>query len=164
MPFREIRLNLSLQLCTSQYVLKFASTFLLAFIIPGFLYSQYNSEIIDLTTDISVDANGTLTTEKSCLIKIYDKASNWIGDITIPYREGNSVSIIEAKILDKGLNEVRSLKRKEIETRSNISSIAFFEDDMEKAFSLNWGSYPYYITYTYKITARDYTYVAFWYP
>lgn len=125
-------------------------------------FGQSGNEVIDYTTIIKAE-KGKLVEEKFYLIQINNKQSDWISDISIPY-SGEKLEILEASILDVHGNVLRTLKKKEIITRSAISRGTFFEDSFTKEFALKWHEYPYRVRYSYRTTINQYLYVARWYP
>jgi len=124
---------------------------------------QSGCEIIDFSTTIEVNKN-KLIEERSYIIQINKKESDWISDIEIPYKEQDKLNILEASIIDLNGNIIRKLKKKEIISRNDISRGAFFEDSWVKEFKLKWNQYPYRIRYSYRKTQNKFIYVAHWHP
>ncbi|WP_372642259.1 DUF3857 domain-containing protein [Ancylomarina sp.] len=124
---------------------------------------QSGCEIIDFSTTIEVNKN-KLIEERSYIIQINKKESDWISDIEIPYQEKDKLDILEASILDLNGQTIRKLKKKEITTRNDISRGAFYQDRWVKEFSLKWNQYPYRIKYTYRKTQNKFLFVAYWLP
>lgn len=122
-----------------------------------------NAQVINYDTSISVDKHKK-TVEKSIVLQINNRDQSWLSDIEIPYNISQKVDIIEAYISDARGQTVRKLKKKDIYTQSDISYGAFYEDDYIKKFTLNWNTYPYRVTYRYKVVEEDFLYVAGWYP
>jgi transglutaminase-like putative cysteine protease len=120
-------------------------------------------QIIEYTTDIKVDPP-KLTTEYAYLIRINSRDMDGLAEVNISYQEGDDVDILEAVILGADGKVVRSIGKKEIKTRHNISEGSFFEDDWIQEFNLNWNQYPYRIRYRYRITTNKFTYVCYWIP
>ncbi len=121
------------------------------------------SQILENTLDIKIN-NGKRITTRSVTIQINNKNQQFLGEVEIPFQEGNDPQILEAVILNSDNRVVRSLKKKDIEIRSRISSISFYEDDYVKSFNLYASDYPYKIRYSYKHVENDYIYTAWWYP
>ena len=133
-------------------------------ILTSLLHSQRSlAQVIEFETSIRADY-GKLVTEKSFVIQVNGKESEWLSDIEISFSEGEKVDILEAVIIDAYGNEVRKLKKKEVETVSDISNGTFYQDDFVKKFQLKWSSYPYRIKYSYQKTVTDFIYVARWTP
>lgn len=124
---------------------------------------QSGNYVVDFATNIKLEKN-KLVVEKSYLIQINDKDSEWISDIKIPYNENDKLEILDASIINSKGEVVRKLKKKEIITRSDISEISFFEDDLVNEFKLKWHEYPYRIKYSYRETTDKFVYVCRWYP
>jgi hypothetical protein len=124
---------------------------------------QVGNHIVEYKSAIKIE-RGKKVEIKSYLIQIDNKASDWLSDIDIPYDEDDHLEILEASIIDPLGNTVRTLKKKEIITRSNISYGSFYEDDFIKEFKLKWHEYPYRIKYSYKTTTDQFLYVTKWYP
>ncbi|HET8886879.1 MAG TPA: DUF3857 domain-containing protein [Salinimicrobium sp.] len=104
-----------------------------------------------------------LITERSYEIQINSKETEWLSHIEIPYKNGDDLEILEASIYKNGM-EVRKLRKKDIETRNDISDISFFEDRYVKEFDLVWNDFPYRIKYSYKTVTNKFMYVARWFP
>ena len=122
-----------------------------------------NAQVLDYSTRIRIE-KGNKITEKSLLIQVNKKEQNWLSDIKLNYKADQDLKIIEAYIIGPDNEKVRDLKKKEIETKSNISVESFYKDDYTKEFSLYWNQYPYRIKYKYRITENDFIYVARWSP
>jgi len=127
------------------------------------LRGQPGAEIIDYQTRISVDRN-EIVIDRKLIIQINNQASDWIADISIPFRDADNLEIIDGTITDNDGNVVRTLKKSDIKEVSNISAGTFYEDRYSKQFSLYWKEYPYTIEYSYRIKSRSYIYIARWYP
>lgn len=126
-------------------------------------YGQRGCEIIDYSTTIEVNKN-KLIEERTYIIQINNKESNWITDIRIPYKDQDKLNIQEASIVDIFGNTIRKLKKKEIITRNDRSRGAFYEDSWVKEFKLKWNQYPYRIKYKYRKTCDKYISIKHWYP
>ena len=126
-------------------------------------YVKANSEILNYTTDVTYE-NGQLIVEKSYLIEIADPETDWLSDISIYYDKTLDLDILEAVILDQSGKKLRKLSDREITTRSNFSYGTFYQDGLVKEFSLKWNEYPYRIRYSYRRTARQFLFIANWYP
>jgi len=126
-------------------------------------YGQTGCEIVDFSTTVKVKTN-KLIEEKTYIIQINNKDSDWITDIEIPYKEQEKLNILEASIIDLFGNTIRKLKKKEIITRNDRSRIAFYEDNWVKEFKLKWNQYPYRIKYKYRKTKDKFIFVTQWHP
>ncbi|WP_224999402.1 DUF3857 domain-containing protein [Cesiribacter sp. SM1] len=126
-------------------------------------FGQPGNEVIEYNTFIKA-APGKLTVETSCLIQVNNKQSDWITAIEIPYRAGDKLDVLEATVLDRNGKVVRSLKKKEIVSRSFISQGTFFEDSYVSEFDLKWHEYPYRVKYSYRKVMDQFLHVASWYP
>jgi len=124
---------------------------------------QHDCEILQYSTNIKIERNKKVE-ERTYLIRVNNFQGDWISDIKVPFSKGNKVDIQEAVILDENNNIVRKLKKNEITKTSNISSGAFYEDDMAREFTLRWNKYPYSIRYRYKTTYNEFLHIADWYP
>lgn len=122
-----------------------------------------NSKILDYTTNITYE-NEKLIVEESYLIEIASPETDWLSDISIYYDKKLDLEILEAVILDQSGKKLRKLSEKEITTRSNFSYGTFYQDGLVKEFSLKWNEYPYRISYSYRRTARQFLFIANWYP
>lgn len=129
----------------------------------SFLFAQNGNIILEYNTNIQLD-NGKLIEEKSVLIQINDNNSDWISEVEISYGENEKLQILEASIINSQGQVVRKLKKKEIVTRSDVSSGTFYENSFVKEFSLKWNKFPYLIKYVYRTTVQDYIYITKWHP
>jgi transglutaminase-like putative cysteine protease len=127
------------------------------------LVSQPGNVILDYETHIEVKPK-ELIIERSFLIQINEKSSNWIAEVEIHYNDEDKLEILEASILDANGNEQRKLKKKEFTDVSDRSRSTFYQDNLVKQFSLNWHQYPYQIRYSYRKVLKKYIYVADWTP
>jgi transglutaminase-like putative cysteine protease len=130
---------------------------------PVILSGQTRGYVIDYSTLIMVNGN-SLTEEKTYLIQVDNKLSDWLSDIKIYYNKAEKLEIIEAVIINSAGAVVRKLGKKEIVTRSDISSGSLFEDDYVKEFNLRWHEFPYRIKYSYRKTSGRFIYIANWSP
>lgn len=124
---------------------------------------QSGCEIIDFSTTMVVNKE-KLIEERSYIIQINRKDSDWITDIGIPYDAKDKLDILEASIIDLNGETIRKLKKKEIVSRNNISRGTFYEDSWVKEFKLKWNQYPYRIRYSYRKTYNKFIYIAHWHP
>lgn len=137
--------------------------FLFLTFLPNSAIGQYGNKILEYNTSVWVE-KGKLITEKSFLIQINDKESDWLSDIRIPYDKNDDLDILKSAVVDQYGNTLRKLKKKEITTSSDISRISFFEDDYVKTFSLKWDKFPYRVHYSYRITSKKFIYLTHWSP
>ncbi len=128
-----------------------------------FSLHSLQGQIIDFKEKIEV-SDGIKTTTHSVLIQVNSPSERWLGEVSIPYKEGNEPLIHEAVILDMSGSTVRTLRRKEMQDRSDISYISFYEDDLRREFNLIWNQYPYQIRYSYSQHYDQFTQIANWTP
>ena len=127
------------------------------------LKSQNRGSVIEYNTLITVQGN-SLIEEKSFIIQVDDKQSDWLSDIRIGYNKYSKPDIVEAMVISNTGAVLRKLGRKEIVTRSDISDGSLYEDDYVMEFSLRWNEYPYRIKYTYRKTTDRFIYLTVWSP
>jgi hypothetical protein len=137
--------------------------FFLMILFPSLAFSQPGNQVINYETHIKIE-KGKLITERSYLIQINNKQSDWIADIEIPFEANQEIEILEAYIINPSGSIVRTLKNKEIITRSQFSYGTFFADNLVKEFSLKWNEYPYRINYRYRISSKEFFSIVNWYP
>jgi hypothetical protein len=127
-------------------------------------FSQnYDAELVSQKTTIIIN-KGKLTKNSYNEIKINSRLGEKHTKVTIPYSNLNKLSNIEAFIKDSDGRVVKRLKNSEIITRSSFSDFSFFEDRLEKAFTLKHNSYPYTIVYSYQIQKKEFLYIDNWIP
>lgn len=138
-----------------------------SFLIIAFLSVPYASElraqVLEYTTEVEIYP-GKLITTNQYVIEISKRENDWLSDVAIPYQEDEDIELLEAVILDGKGNPVRSLSRKEVTTRHDVSSGSFFEDNRVYEFKLRWHQYPYQIRYSYRHTQDKYIYACRWSP
>lgn len=127
------------------------------------LITSGKAQVLEYVTEVKLDPK-ELITERSFLIQVNNRDQDWLSDISIPYKEGDKIELLEAVILDGAGKELRTIGKKEITTRHNISDGSFFEDDWVREFSLKWNAYPHRVRYRYRLTTERYIYAARWYP
>ncbi len=120
-------------------------------------------QILEYDTSIRLQKD-ELITEHGFLIQINNSSMEWLSDVSIPYDEGNDLEILEASIVDASGRVTRSLGKKEITTRHDISDGTFFEDDWVKEFKLKWTTYPYRVKYRYRISTHKFIHLCRWSP
>ncbi|WP_462250717.1 DUF3857 domain-containing protein [Ekhidna sp.] len=106
----------------------------------------------------------TLVTERSYLIQVNSSENRDWGEIIIPHGDNDNFTLLSAEILDKDGEVVYRPKKKDILTRNRFSESSFHEDDQITELNLFWNEYPYQIKYSYKRSARNYTYLLRWTP
>ncbi|HVN58852.1 MAG TPA: DUF3857 domain-containing protein [Bacteroidales bacterium] len=126
-------------------------------------FPQRSGKIIDYTTKVKFTGK-SLVEEKSFLIMVEDRQSDWLSDIRIPYNKSSKIEILDAYVMGENGSKTRKFQKKDIVTLSDISENTFYEDDMTKEFSLRNSEYPYYIFYSYRKTTERYVYIAAWSP
>lgn len=140
-----------------------AHYFLLAISLEFILAVKSDGQVLEYRTDVRLE-KGKLVTEYRYIIQINSKELDWLSNVSIPYNEGDKVEILEASIVGVDGKELRSLGKKEITARHNISEGSFFEDDWVLEFSLKWNQYPYRIAYHYRTIEERYLYLCRWLP
>ena len=121
-------------------------------------------QILNYDTHVIIDEKGQKTTEVTYLIQINSKESNWLSEVEIAHSPNQKLDIHYAQIIDASGNVVRKIKKKEIETRSNLSYSTFYQDDLISEFDLYWNSYPYQIAYSYTLEETEFVYACWWTP
>nr|MCU0358927.1 DUF3857 domain-containing protein [Cyclobacteriaceae bacterium] len=105
-----------------------------------------------------------LTVDEEVLVQIDNKEAGFLGNISIPYSPDEKFEILEAVILNQQGAVVRSLSKKEINTRSYFSSDTYFADKLVKEFHLHWNEFPYQVRYRFQWVRSQFVSVANWSP
>ncbi|TLX75275.1 DUF3857 domain-containing protein [Labilibacter sediminis] len=127
------------------------------------LHSQNNCEILEYNT--SIVFNGSkLEKNIEYTIQINNGAGTEHAEITIPFTEKNKIRNLEASISDIFGNEIRSLKKKEIEITTPWHSFEFHTDDRLLTFKLIHNRFPYIVKYSYSQNHDNYISLAHWSP
>ncbi len=135
---------------------------LITLTIPTFC-QNYNAEIINYNTYISF--NGRSVKENiEYEIQINNAAGTNYAEIQIPYRVDNPPKNLKAGIYDIFGDEIRQLKKKQIETKTPWSNIEFHSDDRMLCFKLIHTSYPYILKYSYSTSINTFITLAWWNP
>lgn len=124
-------------------------------------YAQHNAIVVDETTHIEI-RHGWRTEQVSTTIQINDRESSDYAEIEIYYNDDEKLTIHSAEILNKFGMVVRKLKKKDIQSVSDISRSAFYQDNLVKRFSLKWHDYPYQVRYSYTRGSNTIVYVDYW--
>ena len=124
---------------------------------------ETQGQILEYSTHIEV-VYGEKTTTISKKIQINNKESNWLADISIPVDGNQRFDFVSAEIKDLNGTTKRKLKKKELVSHNDIRRGSFYEDDLYYEFSLKWNSYPYVISYSYRIIDEEFLFVARWIP
>ena len=123
-----------------------------------------SGQILSYETKIEIDNKGSKFTEKKILIKVDNKESNWLAYVEIGHNPMQTFNLNYARITDLDGNLLRKFKAKELNTRSDLSNQAFYQDDLITEFDLYWDQYPYLIEYSYTIEESEFINVAWWVP
>lgn len=124
---------------------------------------QYNAEVINQKTEISVRGN-KLTKDYYSAIKINNRNGEEFVTIAIPYSATSKIKKVNAHLLDKNGKLIKKLKKKDITEKSLISDFSLYEDNYIKIFTLKHNSYPYTLVYSYQIEENQFLQIANWGP
>lgn len=122
-----------------------------------------SGQVLEYSTVIHMEPD-RVTEEVSYFIQINGRHQDDLADVTIDYNAEDELDILEAVILDPNGKTIRSVGKKEITTRHDISRGTFFANSMVREFTLKWNSYPYWIRYRYQIATRKFMYACNWVP
>ncbi len=133
-------------------------------IIPLLCLSQkYDAEILNFNT--TVDYNGRNIKETyEYEIQINNGGGTKYAEIEIFYQLKNAPKNLQADIYDVFGNKIRSLKKKEIVTKTPWSGSEFHTDHRTLNFTLIHNRFPYIIKYSYSININNYISLAYWSP
>ncbi len=122
-----------------------------------------DAEVLKFNT--TVDYNGRNIKESyEFEIQINNGAGTKYAEIEIYYQDKNAPKDLEADIYDVFGNKIRSLKKKEIVTRTPWSSSEFHTDTRVLTFDLIHNHFPYIIKYSYSININNYISLVSWNP
>lgn len=121
-------------------------------------------QVINYKTEITLDQDRIKSTKITLQIQINNKNENWLSHVELKHNPKQEFSLNYATLMDMNGNVVRSLKKRDLVTRNNLSYQAFFQDDLITEFDLYWNQYPYKIEYSYTIKEKEYIYIALWAP
>jgi Domain of Unknown Function with PDB structure (DUF3857) len=101
---------------------------------------------------------------KKYAITVLDENGNDFAYLYEHYDKLRSIKSIEGKLFDGNGKELKSLKSKDVEDRSNISGISLMEDNRIKIHNFYYKVYPYTVEYE-TIIEFDNTYMIYpWFP
>lgn len=121
------------------------------------------AQVLEFRTDVHLEADRVVE-EITCFIQINNRDQDAMAELSINYSEEDELDILEASILDMAGKTVRTVGKKEITTRHDISRGTFFANSMVKEFTLKWNKYPYWIRYAYRTTTKQFVYACRWRP
>lgn len=121
-----------------------------------------NSEISKYSSYYKYEDNCVMQTD-TIEIQINNKTGEDDAKISIPYSKSEKLQNFKAWITDNKGNIVRYLKKSEIIDRNQYTEY-LYTDKFEKAFSLNYNSYPYKVCYRYTKEIKEFIYIAYWAP
>ena len=127
------------------------------------LFAQPSVTVLKNNTDIEVDSN-KIKKSVYCEIIFNNGNSDSYSTIKIPYSELIKLSNITAFIEDMNGKIIKKLKNTDIESCSNTSNEAFFDDNMIKKFTLKHNVYPYILKYSYESIESEFIDITFWTP
>ena len=105
-----------------------------------------------------------ITYRHVCKIRINSKQGEEYTTVELPFTGKNKPSNIRACITNRDGTIQKTLKKKEIEIKSNLSEFAFYENDYVAEFTLSHNQYPYIMEYSYTEKVDDYIHVISWSP
>lgn len=143
--------------------LKIKSIFLLLTITIGSYSANRGAVILKHSTSIEVQEEKLIHTD-SVLLQVDSRIGDDYTRVSIPYSKSRKVSNIEGYIINSQGKVIRTLAKRDITDRSNISDISLFEDEFEKEFELKHNEYPYRVFYTYTTTIDKYLSICQWTP
>lgn len=144
--------------------MRLTSLFLIFFIISSLCIAQNNNcEIIEYDTKIVFNGDNIESTY-SYTIQINNSAGTKHAEISIPYSEKNKIKNLDASIQDIFGNEIRRLKKREIEITTPWQSFEFHTDERLLAFKLIHNRFPYIVKYSYSTTENNYISLVRWAP
>lgn len=129
--------------------------FLIIFLFPCLLYSQFRSEYIKLESSYTIDKN-KLTEKVKAILQINERMGDHDARISIYYKKGEKINISDVRIEDLNGNIIRKLSKKEIQDRNLLSNSSFYSDEFIKHFELKHNMYPYRIAYSYEKTSSNF--------
>ncbi len=97
-------------------------------------------------------------------IRINTENGSSVAKVSIPYQKGDKVEILDARLIDPEGKTLKKLRDKEIQDRSNLSSISFYDEGMSRNFELYYHAYPYELVYTYEHTFDKHISLVDWTP
>lgn len=144
---------------------------LLSYLVIAWLYLPYTSsdrahcEVMSFETAITIEPDGKKIVSKDISIVVNDRAGEWITERSIWYNgKKNRVLSLEAQIIDRNGEVVKTLKKKNITDRSAIGGVAWYTDDFIKEFQLLHHKYPYQLKFSYKQKFDEYLDIEDWDP
>lgn len=123
----------------------------------------YDAVLLNQNTGISI-GGGKLTRTVSNEILINNRTGEKYTEVDIPYSKLLKVSRIEAQITDINGKILNKLSASDITSRSAISDISLYEDNMVKEFTLKHNVYPYILKYSYQEQTGQFMYIDYWTP
>ena len=124
---------------------------------------QPNAVLLNQKTTISLSGS-KLVKQHYFEIQINNRTGEKYTNVDIFYSALIKVSKIEACIKDILGNEIKKLKKTEIKSRSAISNISLYEDNMIYEFTLKHNVYPYVLCYSYEEVEDEFLYIDYWSP
>lgn len=127
------------------------------------LAKNYDAVMVSSSQEVQVKGK-VLYTTYTYQLQINNRSGEQYAEVSIPYSPMVELVNLEAKVSDSDGRVVKKLKKSDIEVRSAISSISFFEDDFVKEFTLKHNVYPYTISYSYQTRQKEFIHLAHWSP
>ncbi len=149
-----LKLNIA---CKSLIILALTLTFQTSF------SQKYDAEVINQGTNVEVK-NNKLVKKYNYAIQINNRNGDSYAEISIPFNKMNSISDLQAYILDNTGKKVKSLKKADIVVRSDNSGGSFYTDTYVKEFSLRNNTYPYTLIYSYQEESEQFLILERWSP
>lgn len=123
----------------------------------------HDAVLVNHYTEINI-AGGRLTRTISNEIQINNRAGEKFTEVDIRYSKLLRVNKIIAHITDTNGKLIKKLNASDITSRSAISDISLYEDNMIKEFTLKHNVYPYILKYSYQEQTAQFLYIDYWCP
>ncbi len=122
------------------------------------------AQVVRNETLVSLSDDGEKVMKRIIRLRIQDRSAAELAHVEIRHSPSQDFSFQYGRIMDGSGKTRRSIKKKDLVTRSDLSNEAFYQDNLVTEFDLFWDVYPYEIEYAYTISEREYLHLTWWSP
>ncbi len=141
------------------YVSRWSATIFLSIISISFSLGQ----VLQDYTFISIDG-GVKTQRTSIKILVNDVDSKSNGELEVSLDPDSDFDLIQAEIQELDGTTRKKYKSKDLETSSDLSRAAFYDDDIVKRLRMYSDQVPYMLVFEYEVKLESFVFAAAWSP
>lgn len=138
---------------------------LYSFILPSLtsqLYAQ-DAKVLRMTQQCEIADNKLIETDTITFL-IFNRNGETHSQVSLPYSKMEKLSDVSGWIEDVNGHRIRNLRSTDISDASYTNAGTLYQDEYIKTLILKHNVYPYKVTYTFRITKKQFLSIADWTP